>query len=66
MERIDGFLSGKVQAEWPGALVVEAEPGAWELRRPGEPPVSLGAAFKDARMAVYALIRAHRSTKAGA
>lgn len=67
MERIDGFLSGKAQAVWPAALVYQREDGAFELRgRAGLPDLELGPTFRDARGALYALVRAHhRSTVGG-
>lgn len=58
-DRLDGFLSGKAQAVWPAALVFQLEHGTFQLRRKGEPDLDLGETFKDARMALYALIRAH-------
>ena len=64
MERLDGFLSSKAQAEWPAALVYQTEAGSFELRRTGLEPLSLGSTFKDARMALYAAIRAARRERA--
>jgi len=63
-ERLDGFLSGKAQAVWGTALVYQTEAGAFELRRRGEPVLDLGDTFKDARLSLYAMIRAHHREKA--
>lgn len=63
-DRVDGFLAGKAQSCWPRAMVFQREAGDFELVRPGEPTIGLGSTFKAARMALYALIRAHRRDKA--
>lgn len=67
MDRLDGFLSGKAQAVWPSALVYQTEAGRYELRNAGprRPDVDLGDTFKAARMALYALIRAHHREAKG-
>lgn len=58
--RVDGFLSGKAQAVWPSAVVTDEE-GEFVLRRHGHEDLSLGYTFKDARGALYALLKAARA-----
>jgi hypothetical protein len=64
MEHVEGYLSGKAQFHWPGALVVRLDSHQgelWILRRPGLADVGLGDCFAHARMALDALRRAHKS-----
>lgn len=42
IDTIDGHLTGKARATWPGAQVWIIN-GTFILRRPGEPDVQLGA-----------------------
>lgn len=64
LDHIDGYLSGKAQAVWPGALVFKRElpegGETWILRRSGHEDIGLGDRFQAAKMAVAALIKAER------
>lgn len=60
--RIDGFLSGKIQNVYPDALIFCVKTGeeeAWTMERQGQEPLGLGINFKQARMAISALVNAH-------
>jgi len=63
-ERIDGYLSRKVQNFDPTALVIcqylEAEKEEWVLRRTGHEELGLGDGFGAAKSAVIAFLRAER------
>lgn len=65
---VDGRLSQRAQATWPGALVTRAEvppgePQDWRLERHGTADVGLGRHYGEAVRALGALVRA---AKAGA
>lgn len=53
-ERVDGFLSRKMQTVRPGALVYEKSDGTWLVRGGGE-DLLLGKSFHDAAQAVNAM-----------
>lgn len=63
MKRIDGFLSRKAQAHWPGALVYCEDLGngeTWTLERAGLDTIGLGSNFGHAQQALWALIAAEK------
>lgn len=65
MRTVDGRLSQRAQAQWPGALVSkldapQGEDQQWHLERAGVEPVGLGRHYGEAVRALGALIRAHR------
>lgn len=65
MRHVDGRLSDRASATWPGAVVVRVDsPGGaetWLLERPGADPVGLGSYFHAAQRALGALIRAEKA-----
>jgi hypothetical protein len=56
-DNVNGFLSGKAAALWPGAVVVwrVGPPELWILRRPGREDVGLGDTYRHACAAFYAI-----------
>lgn len=66
MRTVDGRLSQRAQATWPGALVTRAEvapgePQDWRLERHGTAAVGLGRHYGEAVRALGALIRAAKA-----
>ena len=70
MDRIDGYLSTKAQGIHPDALVTERTQDngvvVWLLSRPGQPDVSLGRDFRDAKQALWAMRAADKSRRESA
>lgn len=64
MREVDGRLSQRAQAHWPGALVARVA-SRWLLERPGVEAVALGtegASYGAATQALNAMIRAERES----
>lgn len=64
--RIDGFLSGKIQYVYPDALIFCEKTGeeeTWTMERQGQELLGIGTNFKQARMAISAMVNAATVTK---
>jgi hypothetical protein len=66
MDRIDGYLSRRVQNIWPEALVLISETGEYIVRRPDAEDLGLGDSFSRAQQAVDAMLAAERAKKQSA
>jgi len=58
VSRLDGFLSRKLQAAWPDALVFQDEEPGYHARRGSGEVTGLGKTFHEARQAVTAIVAA--------
>jgi len=63
MDKIDGYLSRRVQNVWPEALVFISEAGDYVVRRPDAEDLGLGDSFSRAQQAVDAMLAAERARK---
>ncbi len=66
MDKIDGYLSRRVQSQWPEGLVVireDADRLEYVVQRPGEPELGLGDSFSRAQQACDALLAAERARR---
>ncbi len=66
MDKIDGYLSRRVQTVWPQGLVITrdvADRVEYIVQRPGESDIGLGDTFSRAQQACDALLAAERARK---
>jgi hypothetical protein len=64
MKTVDAYLSRKVQAVWPGAVVYKLETGRFTLERGnGKEDLDLGAHFGEAKASVHVIVQAELARK---